>query len=230
MVLSYRIRKVYFTILILGLSFSGVAQKRTHGIVVDSASLTTLQGVHVKVKNSDQGTATNVKGEFFITTKPTDTLLLSRVGYIDLVVPLLFEEEDILIRLKERVRILKEITIRASRLNPSEIVRTTRTMPRKMSTADAFSSPWDYFTRGEKDKRKTTKLINENNRTRTYVEVIHDQLLREEIMDEMNLSEIEYYATLAEFNKQSQDVLYSTDKSEIIGSLKSFFRQRPTLR
>ena len=208
------------------LSFSGVAQKITHGIVVDSVSLTALQGVHVKVKNSDRGTSTNSKGEFYIATQPTDTLLLTRIGYNDLAVPLLFEEEDILIRLKERVRLLKEITIRATRLNASEIVRATRSMPRKMSTADAFSSPWDYFTRGEKDKRKATKLINENNRIRTYVEVIHDQLLREEIMDELNLSETEYYATLAAFNKQSQDVLYSTDRLEIITSLKDFFRQR----
>jgi hypothetical protein len=208
------------------LSFSGVAQKITHGIVVDSVSLTALQGVHVKVKNSDRGTSTNLKGEFYIATQPTDTLLLTRIGYNDLAVPLLFEEEDILIRLKERVRLLKEITITATRLRPSEIVRATRTMPRKMSTADAFSSPWDYFTKGEKDKRKATKLINENNRIRTYVEVIHDQLLREEVMNELNLSETEYYVTLAAFNKQSQDVLYSTDKHEIINSLKAFFRQR----
>ena len=226
MVLSSCIQKVYFTILVLTLSFSSVAQKITHGIVVDSASLTTLQGVHVKIKNSDRGTATNIKGEFFITTKPTDTLLLSRVGYLDLEVPLLFEEEDILIRLKERVRMLKEITITSTRLSPSEVVRTTRTMPRKMSTADAFSSPWDYFTKGEKDKRKATKLINENNRIKTYVEVIHDQLLREDIMHELELSETQYFSTLAEFNKQSQGLLYSTDKNEIISSLKSFFMQR----
>lgn len=224
--LGYHIKKYYFTTLILMLASSAAAQKTTHGIVVDSASLTALQGVHVKVKNSDRGTSTNSKGEFFIATRPTDTLLLSRVGYVDLTLPLLFEEEDVLIRLKERVRVLKEITIRATRLNTSEIVRATRTMPRKMSTADAFSSPWDYFTRGEKDKRKATKLINENNRIRTYVEVIHDQLIREDIMDELNLSETEYYATLAEFNKQSQGVLYSTDRNEIISSLKLFFRQR----
>ena len=227
MVLSYRFIKSYFTILIVMSSFSGVAQKITHGIVVDSVSLTALQGVHVKVKNSDRGTSTNSKGEFYISTQPTDTLLLTRIGYVDLAVPLLFEEEDILIRLKEKVRLLKEITITATRLSASEIVRATRTMPRKMSTADAFSSPWDYFTKGEKDKRKATKLINENNRIRNYVEVIHDQLLREEIMDELNLSETDYYVTLAAFNRQSQDVLYSTDKHEIITSLKAFFRRRP---
>jgi len=121
---------------------------------------------------------------------------------------------------------LKEITITSTRLSPSEVVRTTRAMPRKMSTADAFSSPWDYFTKGEKDKRKATKLINENNRIKTYVEVIHDQLLREDIMHELELSETQYFSTLAEFNKQSQGLLYSTDKNEIISSLKSFFMQR----
>ena len=200
------------------------AQRTTHGIVVDSLTLTPLQGVHVKIKNSNNGAVTNDKGEFFILAKHTDTLLLSRIGYLDVQLPLLFEEPDILIRLKERVRILKEITISSTRLSPSEIVRSTRTVPRKMSTADAFSSPWDYFTKGEKDKRKAVKLINENNRIKTYVEVVHDQLLREDIIEELGLTETEYYALLAAFNKQSQDVLYSTDKNEIISSMKDFFR------
>lgn len=204
----------------------GWAQRTTHGIVVDSVTLTPLQGVHVKIKNSERGTSTNAKGEFYINTKPTDTLLLSRIGYIDLAIPLLFEEEDILIRLKERIRMLKEITITSTRLSASEVVRSTRTMPRKMSTADAFSSPWEYFNRTQKDRRKAVKLINENNRIRTYVDVMHDQLLREEIMHELNLTENEYYNLLAEFNRQSQDVLYSTDRTEIIDALKRFFRNQ----
>lgn len=220
------LKKFYLPVFFLAVSLSAVAQKITHGIVVDSATLVALQGVHVKIKNFEKGTTTNAKGEFYITTRPADTLVLSRIGYLDLAIPLLFEEADILIRLKERVRVLKEITITSTRLNPSEIIRSTRTMPRKMSTSDAFSSPWEYFARGQRDKRKAVKLINENNRIRTYVEVIHDQLLREDIMDELGLSETEYYITLAEFNKQSQDVLYSTDKNEIISSLKSFFKTR----
>ena len=220
------LKKIYFALLLVVLSLSGLAQKVTHGIVVDSVTLSVLQGVHVKIKNSEKGTITNAKGEFYLTTRPADTLVLSRIGYVDLSVPLLFEEEDILIRMRERVRLLQEITITSTRLNPSEIVRTERTMPRKMSTADAFSSPWEYFTRGQRDKRKTIKLINENNRIRTYVEVINDQLLREEIMEELGLTETEYYNTLAEFNKQSQDVLYSTDRYEIISSLKDFFKLR----
>jgi hypothetical protein len=219
-------RKFYFVALASLLAISSFAQRTTHGIVVDSLTLVPLQGVHVKVNGSGKGTVTDAKGEFYMATQRADTLTLSRIGYLDLTIPLFFEEEDILIRMKERVRILKEITISGTRLSEGEVVRSTRTIPRKMSTADAFSSPWEYFTRGQRDKRKTTKLINENNRIRTYIEVIHDQLLREEIMEEHGLSETEYYNILAAFNGQSQDVLYSTDKYEITDSLKAFFRQR----
>ncbi len=224
MELRHFLKKFHLIVLGVTLSLSGFSQRITHGIVVDSLTLSALQGVHVKVKNSDKGTVTSARGEFYISAQRTDTLMLSRIGYVDLAIPLFFEEEDILVRLKERVRILKEITITGTRLNPSEITRSVRTMPKKMSTADAFSSPWEYFARGEREKRKAVKLINENNRIKTYVEVIHDQLLREDIMDELELTENEYYNILAAFNYQSQDVLYSTDKYEITEALKSFFR------
>jgi hypothetical protein len=224
MELRHLLKKFHLIVLGVTLSLPGFSQRITHGIVVDSLTLSALQGVHVKVKNSDKGTVTGARGEFYISTQRTDTLILSRIGYVDLVIPLFFEEEDILVRLKERVRLLKEITITSTRLNPSEVTRSVRTMPKRMSTVDAFSSPWEYFARGERDKRKAVKLINENNRIKTYVEVIHDQLLREDIMDELELTENEYYNILAAFNHQSQDVLYSTDKYEITEALKSFFR------
>ena len=219
--------RILFFLLATALSGSCFAQRTTHGIVVDSATLAVLPGVHVRIKNSNRGTSTNAKGEFFIAAKPTDTLLLSSIGYVDLVLPLLFEEQDILIRMREKVFILKEVVISSTPLGPTTVTRSVRTMPRKMSTAEAFSSPWDYFTRGQKDKRKTTKLINENNRIKTYVEVVHDQLLREDIMREFDLTETQFYSMLADFNRQKQGaLLYSTDKNEIISSLKDFFLKR----
>lgn len=192
---------------------------------MDSISLKALVGVHVRIKNSNVGTVTNTSGVFNLATKRTDTLVLSLVGYNQLELPLLFEEEDILIRLGERIRMLKEITISGTRLYESEIVRTPRTQPRKMSGADGFSSPWEYLSRGQREKRKVVKLINENDRIHTYIQVINDQEIREDIMFDHGLSEVEYYATLAKFNQQSSDVLYSTDEYTILNSLKSFFRR-----
>jgi hypothetical protein len=204
---------------------SGFAQKTTRGIVVDSISMKALPGVHVRVKSSERGTVTNSAGVFTMTTFPADTLVLSFVGYNTLELPLLFEEDDILIRLSERIRMLKEITITGTRLYESEIIRAPRVQPRKMSVADGFASPWEYFSKGQKEKRKVVHLINENDRIKTYVEVIHDQELREDIMGEHGLTEIEFYNSLARFNQQSQDVLYSTDRYTIMSSLKSFFKR-----
>jgi CarboxypepD_reg-like domain len=209
---------------LLVITFSGYAQKMTRGIVMDSVSLKTLAGVHVRVKNSDRGAVTNASGVFNLATNPTDTLVLSFVGYNSLELPLLFEEEDILIRLSERIRMLKEITIRGTRLYESEIVRTPRTQPRKMTASDGFSSPWEYFSKGQREKRKVVKLINENDRIKTYIQVINSQEIREDIIDAHGLTEVEYYNTLAKFNQQSQDVLYSTDEDLITYSLKSFFK------
>ncbi len=217
------IKAFLFSTLLFVAVVSGFAQKTTRGIVVDSLTLKALPGVHVRVKNSERGAVTNSAGVFTLSTLPADTLVLSSVGYNTLELPLLFEEEDILIRLSERIRMLKEITITGTRLYESEIVRTPRTQPRKMSVADGFSSPWEYFSRGQKEKRKVTQLINENDRIRTYVEVIHDQELREDIMGEHGLTEVEFYNSLAKFNQQSRDVLYSTDRYTIMNSLKSFF-------
>lgn len=199
------------------------AQRTTRGIVVDSVTMKSLPGVHVGIKHSPGGTVTNSLGAFTITTSPIDTLVLSLVGYNTIEVPLLFEEEDILIRLSERIRILSEITIKGTRIYDNDIVRTPRTQPRALSTADAFSSPWTYFSRGEREKRKVVRLINENDRIRTYIQVIYDVEIRESIMYSHELTEIEYYNTLAKFNQQSGDVLYSTDPYIIEASLRSFF-------
>lgn len=207
------------------IGFSGFAQKMTRGIVVDSLSLKALEGVHVQTKHSDRGAVTNSAGVFVLFTTPADTLVLSFVGYNTLEIPLFFEEADILIRLSERIRILKEITISGTRLYESVIVRTPRTQPRKMSGADGFSSPWEYFSKGQREKRKVVKLINENDRIKTYIQVINDQEIREAIMEDHDLTETAYYGGLAQFNQQSADVLYSTDPYEIAQSLKLFFNR-----
>ena len=106
-----------------------------------------------------------------------------------------------------------------------KIVRAPRTQPHALSKADAFSSPWTYLSRGEREKRKVVRLINENDRIKTYIEVINNVEIRESIMEAHDLAEVEYYNTLARFNQQSGDVLYSTDAYVIESSLRSFFNR-----
>ncbi|HMG88863.1 MAG TPA: carboxypeptidase-like regulatory domain-containing protein [Chryseolinea sp.] len=217
-------KKLCFILFVVSLG-SASAQRTTRGIVVDSITLKALPGVHVIIKRSGRGTVTNSLGVFTLSSSPMDTLVLSMVGYNTLELPLLFEEQDVLIRLNERIKMLKEITITGSRLYDKEIVRTPRNKPHALSQADAFSSPWTYLSRGEREKRKVVRLINENDRIRTYIQVIHDVELRESIMAAHELTEIEYYSTLARFNQQSADILYSTDPYAIETSLWAFFNR-----
>jgi hypothetical protein len=219
-------RSVFFIALILSIGLSGFSQKRTRGIVVDSISLKVLPGIHVRIKNKPGGTTTNAQGVFILPTTPADTLLLTFVGYHTLELPLLFEEEDILIRMSEKSVLLSEVTITATRILPSEIYRTQRIMPKStFSKGQAFSSPIDYFSKWQKEKRKLVKYITENDRIKTYVEVINDQLLRESIMDEHELSENVYYNLLAKFNEQNRLLSYSKDPIEIADALTAFFRK-----
>ncbi len=213
-----------FIFLLIGVT--GFSQKYTRGIVVDSISLKALPGIHVRIKNKAGGTTTNAQGVFILPTTSVDTLVLTFVGYNTIELPLLFEEEDILIRMSERVRMLSEVTITANRILPSVIYRSTRTMPKStMTKGQAFSSPIDYFSKWQKEKRKLVKYINENERIKTYVDVINDQALREGIMDEYELSENAYYNLLAKFNEQNRLLSYSKDPIEIADALEAFFRK-----
>jgi len=207
--------------LLIAIHSSG--QNIIRGIVVDSVSFTALSGVHVTVKNSIQGTSTNGQGFFSITAQPTDTLLFSLVGYSSVEVPLLFEEDGFLIRLHEKSNVLPGIIIKGTRLSPNDIIRTPRILPKPMSAGEGVFSPIDYFSKWQREKRKLLKLIQENDRTITYLQVVNDQEVRETIMEEHSLTEQAYYELLVKFNQQSSNVLYSTNPQEIITSLITFF-------
>ncbi|QOI97234.1 MAG: carboxypeptidase-like regulatory domain-containing protein [Flammeovirgaceae bacterium] len=196
------------------------AQLLYRGIVVDSVTLAALPGAHIRIKNSETGTRTNDKGVFSIVAKPADTLVISMIGYNPLELSLLFEESGILIRLTEKVNILNEVTVTASRI--TEITRTYRAPPKPLEVS-ALGNPFDYFSKWQREKRKLLKVVDENNRTFVYVQVVNDPEVRERLMDEFNLTEPEFYAMLAEFNKQSGNLVYSTDSRQIIEAIKNFF-------
>jgi len=219
-------RIVLVGMLLAGAVGSGWAQKRTRGIVVDSLTMSAMPGVQVMIKSTKRGTITDATGTFVVNTSPTDTLVLTSLGYRTVTLPLLFEEEDIMIRMSERVRMLKEITITGARIGENDIIRTEHTKPQKMTVRDAFASPWEYFSRDQKERRKVVKLINENDRIKTYIKIVNDETLRETIMEELDITETQYYATLAQFNQYNQQdrtILYSTDPEEIVLALRSFF-------
>jgi hypothetical protein len=220
--------KIYLPlILLISVALANCAHGQTQyrGIVVDSATLSALPGVHVKIKNSVRLVTTDPKGMFSIQALPTDTLLFTIVGFHSLELPLFLEETSLFIRLSEFVRVLDEVTIRSIKLQNSPITRRARTLPRPLPKDDAIFNPLEYFSKRQKDKRKALKLIQENDRTLTYLQVVMDNAIREALLEKYELTEAQYYELLVKFNKQSGMLKYETDSDKIIDSLEAFLVQ-----
>ncbi len=87
------------------------AQHQVSGEVTDADDGTSLPGVNIIVKGTQIGTATRANGSFSITAaSPTDTLLLSFVGYEPLEVPI-DNQTDIDIQLERSVTSLEEVVV-----------------------------------------------------------------------------------------------------------------------
>ncbi len=207
--------------------FPAYSQITFRGIVIDSASFEELPGVIIHVKSSERRTISSAIGQFTILANHSDTLIISLLGYQPIELPLLYEEDVMLIRLSEQIRLLDEITIRATRLYPNEIVNRTKTAPKRMSAIEGVFSPFDYFWKLEREKRKLARIVEENNKAQTYVQVITDPVVKDIMMKAYDLTELTYYERLAVFNQQNTSISYSTDPEEIMEALHDFFLASP---
>lgn len=217
--------RLYLLFLFFIFEQSGVAQKLYRGIVVDSSSMMNLQGVHISVKHTSKVTASDVSGVFFIDARPTDTLVFSSIGYVPLELPLLFQEDALFILLSENKLLLQEIVIKSKRLYPNKIENRTKTAPRTMSGLEGVFSPFDYFWKLEREKRKLTRVVEENNKTQTFRQVVTDPDVKEIMKKEYDLTDELYFNLLLRFNQTHSAVHYYTDPDAIMEALHSFFEE-----
>ncbi len=215
-----------FFIVFCFISQSIRGQELYRGIVVDSARMANLPDVHVSVKGAGKITSTNINGSFMIYAKPTETLLFSSIGYISVELPLLFEEDALFVLLREDKIFLSEIIIRSTRLYPNKIEERTKIAPRTMSSIEGVFSPFDYFWKLEREKRKLTRIVEENNKTQTYRQVITDPDVKKILMKEYDVNESSYYQLVELFNLQQSHIHYFTDPDAIMEALHSFFEKQ----
>lgn len=205
------------------LSVAGYSQRLYRGIVVDSVSMKNIPDVHVSVKNTSRAVFADPDGSFQIVAYPTDTLIFTSLGYTTLLLPLLFQEDVIMVLMKENVQMLANIVVSSTRLYPNKVFDQTKAEPKKMDPIEAVMSPIDYFFwREERDRRKLAKYIRENNRTQTYRQVILDPDVTKIMMETHKISEDKYYALLAQFNERNVHVHYFTDPDAIMEELHTF--------
>ncbi|MBX2970731.1 MAG: carboxypeptidase-like regulatory domain-containing protein [Cyclobacteriaceae bacterium] len=205
------------------ISFAGYSQRLYRGIVVDSVSMKNIPDVHVSIKNTSRGIFADPDGSFQIVARPTDTLIFTSLGYTSVLLPLLFQEDVMMVLMKENVQMLANIVVRSTRLYPNKVIDQTKSEPKRMDAFDAVMSPIDYFFwREERDRRKLSKYIRENNRTQTYRQVVLDPDVTKIMMDTYKIPEEKYFALLARFNQQRTDVHYYTDPDAIMEELHNF--------
>jgi len=212
-------------IFFITLAWATQAQKRVtiSGIIVDSTSLVALPNAYVKVKSTGAGAVAGPGGVFKIDAPVFDTLIFSCIGYGTYTYPVLLSEEDVLIRLQESVVILPEVTTVGSRIQETKYEERRAIKTPNDNLFQGLGSPFTYFSKTEKEKRKVIKVRRENTRIRTYVEVVNDPDLKKDIMNEFSIDEATYYRLLSKFNQENRIAQYLEDEEQIRETLSAFF-------
>jgi hypothetical protein len=209
----------------LGLQGQSKVRVSVSGIVVDSVSLIALPNVHIKAKRSGVGVTASPSGQFTIAAPLYDTLVFTSIGYKLLEYPVLMNEEDILIRLQEFIVMLPEVTTIGTRLSEKKYGERRPVIMPAPTIAEGIFSPFTFFSKTEKEKRKLVKVQEENAKIRTYVEVVNDPDLKKDIMNEFSITEAEFYELLVKFNVEKRYVHYLVSEEQIRGILSFYIKK-----
>lgn len=212
--------------LLLVFSRDAFSQKITRVIVIDSLSFEALPAVFVRVKNTNKSFLVEPTGIFTLKTNATDTLLISHIGYYEAIVPLLFEEDAIMVRMRPKVTLLDEVVITSRKLYPNELNPRVSRAPTTRSVLGTLHQPWEYFNKHEKEKRKLVRLMQEHDRIKTFMEVISDPSIKAELMEGYSIEEPAYYDILVKFNRQKFPVIYSNDSEKLLKHCITFLNEK----
>ena len=214
--------KIILVIVAAFFSASAFCQERAviKGIIVDSATLSRLPFVNVKVKNTLRGTAADARGSFALNASIGDTIVLSMIGYKKLEITLL-SKESLLLRLAEQPKVLESVTIK------------------EISTEAYFKKLYDdQFKQLEKSRRKAPFYLSKSKKELRYLsaaekefamaqvfiqEVATNDDLKKSLMLTHDLSEEEYYNILRKFNERSYTFMYYLSAPELLNMVRSFF-------
>lgn len=97
-------------------------QHQVKGKVVDTNGMP-IPGVHVLIKNTQQGTFTDKNGVFTITANPSDVLVISYIGFQTAEIPV-GSDTELSVMLKENITDLGAVTVNAGYYTVSEKERT----------------------------------------------------------------------------------------------------------
>ncbi len=236
---------IFFVLLLCAASHS-FAQIYLHALVADSATLKPINAVTIRINKSHRGTITNDRGYFTIDVGEHDSLTFSSVGYHSKTVPASRIKIAAVIYLKESEQMLIPIEINGTigiawlpKLPPEKVFRNPMydnapgTFPNQMGFQGfqtfgpgyVSKGPFSRFNRDEREKKKLERIKKQNENAKGYVGLVNDPEVKGKLMTDYNLTEEEYYKTLAGFNEKNKDSIYLLDDVELTSFLFLYFAQ-----
>ena len=231
-------QKVFFLLLVLSSGYySASGQKILKGIVVDSITLNAVPNAGVQIKGTRRGTITDAGGIFLLKVKETDTLIISSVGFVKLIVPVSIDDEILFVRMVQDAIMLKEVTVYGRGEATKKILPSLKLKSGAVPWGGAMPNSGggaavnlDFFSKREREKRKLEKLKIELASTQTYVEIVTNLEVINELKDRFSLSDSSFYKVLTHFNEQHREITHSGNQAAILNSLFSFFETEVRFR
>lgn len=221
-----KLRFAFFVCMLFILSGAMAQQEIMTGIVVDSATFAPLPYVTVQIKGSYRGTSTDAKGKFSVQASRKDTLIFSMIGYKPVEYELIDWEESV-VRLTEQPTYLKSIIIQGEEINPYDgLFDEENERIRRENKRIPF-----YYNRWKKEKIKLGRVVQENFRAQTYVDVvIRNPETKEGLMKKHQLTEEQYYSILGDFNQKNLSIMYHLTAPELMSLLSNFYARHAPLK
>lgn len=202
------------------------AQVKVSGIIVDSISFNAVPFAHIGVKGKPGGTVADDQGRFMLQLESFDTLHITAVGYIPLTFPVFFDQEDILILMREDVTLLREVTVFGNPILSPLIMEKREIVYRRPSAARLATGSgiaFDYFSKEQRQRRKLQRLVAANEKVDAYNNIITDPDFREGMQEKYKLSEDQYYQGVLSFNLNHIESIHDKNEDEVLVILNDYF-------
>jgi hypothetical protein len=119
---------------------------------------------------------------------------------------------------------LQEVTVTGYSESANKHPGTPRVI-HTLPAGEMFHSPFTYFSRTEKDKRKLLRYRNQQARIQVYADVVADPQLKQDIMSQYSIDEEQYHRILVQFNTTNKQAQYMTNENEIIDLITAYFEK-----
>jgi hypothetical protein len=218
-------------------------QTVVHGFVADSATLSALPNVNVRVKDRPYGTTSDLQGHFSLQANDTDTLIFSIVGYHPKKTVVGRFRENAILYMKEKPTFLNEVMVvpdveiqgiprmrpESPYVNPTYTKAYTDTpgVPNMQTFAPSYiyKGIISRFSKYERERRKLPQVQAQNEKAKRYIAVLNDIGFREELKQLYDLTEEEFYHTLTIFNERYHESVYDLETKELIALLHMFYAE-----